>query len=143
MMTWRIIRSREVTGSAGSGEWSEYLCYRAVGTDVHLAICMHEIAAVPTEWYNNEGELLTEFADKDGRIALPVTINGEQFEAFDGEYLRGDIGQDPNLPEIVLEDLNVETVREALEVLEWSETSPNEIAQVVQEAINCAKGGTD
>ena len=51
-MNWKVLARRSVTGSPGSGAWSEYLCVRSNKNGYQLAICGFEVDANGDELSN-------------------------------------------------------------------------------------------
>jgi len=51
-MNWKVLARRSVTGSPGSGDWSEYLCVRSNKNGYQLAICGFEVDANGDELSN-------------------------------------------------------------------------------------------
>jgi len=49
---WTVITSRRQTGSPGSGEWVDYLCFRRRGFGYELSICGFEWDAEGNETDN-------------------------------------------------------------------------------------------
>ena len=119
-MTWHILVTREQS-SIGAGAWTEYLCARPVEDGFLLGICINELLGdIPSEWHDDDGELLPEYRDENGDLLLPAQYEGRPVEGYDGEYILGPLDRWNNDESALVKHLSRDSVSESLRELEWN-----------------------
>lgn len=98
---------------------------------IELAVCLNEVAEVPFSWRDDCGDLLPEFSDEFGGIRLPVQIDGKEYDGYDGEYLTGDLVPHPNYGTVSLTSVDMLSVKEALEYLNWEAEDADVVLQAL------------
>lgn len=82
---WIMLATREACGMVDT--WDEVLQALPVAGGWELQVFMNEpLGDVPSDWYDEDGELLPEHQDADGELRVPVTFNGKSVTGytFDG-----------------------------------------------------------
>ena len=130
-MNWYPILSREQSSMVDS--WTEYLCATEDGDGFALGICVHELLGyVPQEWFDEDGEPLSEYRDEHGSLQVPSEHEGRQVFGHDGEYLLGPLGQSNNEQSAHVNELSRSALSEALRQMEWSEEDVDEALAALQ-----------
>lgn len=125
-MTWHPILTREQSSMADT--WTEYLCASPVEDGFVLGICTHELLGyIPSEWYDDDGELLPGYRDENGDLLLPAEYEGRPVEGHDGEYLLGPLDQWNNDQSALVRQLSRESVRKSLSQVEWDTADADEV----------------
>ena len=131
-MTWHPLLSREQS-SIGAGAWTEYLCANPIGNGFALGICMYELLGdIPSEWYDDDGDLLPGYRDESGGLLLPAEYKGRPVEGYDGEYLLGPLDQWNNDQSALVRQLSRESVRESLSQLDWDTDDADEVLAALE-----------
>jgi hypothetical protein len=126
-MTWNILVTREQS-SIGAGAWTEYLCARTVEDGFLLGICIYELLGdIPSEWRDDDGELLPEYQDGNGDLLLPAQYEGRRVEGYDGEYILGPLDRWNNDESALVKHLSRDSVSKSLHELEWDTDDTDEV----------------
>ncbi len=125
-ISWSPILSREQSNM--SDTWTEYLCATRDGAVFGLGICVHELLGyIPQEWFDDDGEPLPQYRNKDGSLRVPAEFAGQSVVGHDGEYLLGSLGQWNSDQSASVSDLSLEAVNDALRQIGWNVDDASEL----------------
>lgn len=144
--TWIIIDEREGVGRVDT--WSEYLCVsRTEDPRIYeFAICRHEmVGEIPSEWFDEEGQPLPEYSDKDGSLVIPEYYEYRyaggtvrtKLTGHDGEYLLGELVLDEQFGGPVPASLDgAPPLSDALESMGWKTSNLDGLRQEIKRSLS-------
>lgn len=134
-MDWHPIICREASNLIEA--WPEYLCVQPADEGLFLAICKPELLGyIPSEWFDEDGELLPEYRTESGDILLPSQYNGQPVTGHDWEYILGPLGPldcwtgDPSSRVL---QLTPDCVRQALCDIQWDSNNADEVLSALEQ----------
>lgn len=133
---WTILASRDASGALDC--WTEHLGVRPAPQGLELGLLAPKVLGeIPQDWYDEDGDLLPEYADDMGELRLPDTFNGSRVADFDGEYLFGApvlSGSDT----LLLTDFSERGIQHALGSFGWPEEEREEAFSELQTVVKGA-----
>ena len=144
--SWIIIDEREATGSIDT--WSEYLCVSQTDEpqSFEIAICRYEmVGEIPQEWFDDEGQPLTEYSDSEGYLKIPEYFEHRyaggifktKLSGHDGEYLLGELVYDETYGgPISVKIEEVEKLADVLMIFQWVAADVDGLIDAIKRCIS-------
>ena len=123
--------------------WSEYLCVSSTNDPdkFEIAICRNEVVGeIPSDWFDDEGQPLTEYFDGTGYLVVPEYYDGwagrTKLTGHDGEYLLGELSWDESFaPPITVNRRNTVEIINAMNDLGWVAAEPQSLLEAIRKSM--------